>query len=785
MELPRELRSLVNKSVALLGEIIRHELGDKGYQRIEKLRANMADIRDANSETTFSQLKKHYSELASLPKSEQHQIAHSFTLMLELMNACEHAYRSHRLTLRNRPKVPTGELPLAIVYVLTAHPTEARSPQNILVFHLLQNKLIEILDRAATQVDNPEAGYEIDFTKSEKEFLTHGLEIAWRTSIVRNRAPKVKDEAEHIYSLLFRDEVLFSLISKDDHSVPFYIRSWVGGDKDGHPGVDEKTLTQSLTLSRNKLLHVVIKELVSVRKTLELFSSPKLAKQITNLEKIAQKLKVLRVGDAKTVDSFKNSVLQLKTDYHKIIGAVHPCIIRLTQILHTFPGMVVPLELRESSDVLMSDPKKRKSLAIYKMLANIEKYSRGGDPRWYARGFIISMCESFEHIQTAAKFQKEIFKSVKISVIPLFENSKALTISDAIMTEMVNDKGFQKAAKDNWNNRVEMMVGYSDSSKEAGVLASRLAISEAIPRLEKVCEKAGLTPVFFHGSGGSTDRGGGSIEDQTAWWPKSALRLYKVTVQGEMIERSLATAAIAKRQVETIVDSAAKGLAKSFTPHKNNTVDEFAKKVSKKYRDSITSPEFLSVVEAATPYSYLSFLKIGSRPAKRTAQLTVSGLRAIPWVLCWTQTRVLFPTWWGVGTAWKDSTPAEKKSLAEAFKNDPVFTSYIKALAFTLAKIEINIWQMYLEESGLPKEQIKKSFQEFQTELDLTIKCYQEICGHKDLMWFRPWLGESIQLRSAMIHPLNLLQIVAKKTKDMHLLRVSVTGISSGMLTTG
>jgi phosphoenolpyruvate carboxylase len=390
------------------------------------------------------------------------------------------------------------------------------------------------------------------------------------------------------------------------------------------------------------------------------------------------------------------------------------------------------------------------------------------------------MTESIEHIQTAARFQKKIFNSVPLPVIPLFENAKALSTADQIVSAMVKNPEIAKSAKHQWDSMIELMVGYSDSAKEAGVLASRLAISKALLVLEKICEGAGLIPVFFHGSGGSVDRGGGSIEDQTAWWPKSALRVYKVTVQGEMVERSMASPAIASRQLESIIESVAKGFHKASALTENSAVEEFAKSVSAEYRQAITSPEFLKWVEAATPYSYLNVLKIGSRPSKRSTQLTIKALRAIPWVLCWTQTRVLFPTWWGVGTVWKNSSEAERVKLILAFKQNPIFTSYIKALGFTLAKVEMSVWKMYLQKSGL-----ESVFSFFSSEYELTRKAYFEICAQTELMWFRPWLGESSMLRSSMIHPLNLLQILATSNKDPHLLRVTVTGISSGMLTTG
>jgi phosphoenolpyruvate carboxylase len=559
----------------------------------------------------------------------------------------------------------------------------------------------------------------------------------------------------------------------------------VGGDKDGHPGVDEKVLLQSLNLSRQKLLKIFQDQLKEVKATLSLVSQKNLLKSVARLEKELSTLRTVRAGDGERVCRLRGTLNSLKAEYATVFGSCHPQIRRMSQLLRTFPGFVVPLELRESSDVLMSQPPRGKSLAIERMLATIAKISKGEDPRWYARGFIISMAGSLEHILAATRKQKAAFGQIRLPIIPLFEEPGSLAQSDQIMREMLAQPEIRKSAQKYWDSMVEMMVGYSDSSKEAGVLASRLAIAEALPKLEKVCEKARLTPVFFHGSGGSVDRGGGSIEDQTAWWPRSALARYKVTVQGEMVERSLATPEIAERQIEKIVESAIRGLQKKTRFVHHASLDAFAQKISKSYGEKIQSPAFLKAVEAATPYSYLNLLKIGSRPAKRSVQLTVKGLRAIPWVLCWTQTRVLFQTWWGVGSAWEETSAADKKSLKKAFREEPVFNSYVKALGFTLAKVEMPILKVYLDHSSLSAEEAQQILTEFKTELEKTVRFYFEICGKKDFMWFRPWLGESIQLRSPMIHPLNILQILAKKDHDVHLLRLTVTGISSGMLTTG
>jgi phosphoenolpyruvate carboxylase len=784
-ELPQNLRSLVRQSVALLGQVIQRELGPAKYKRIESLRTEMTGLRNASSTLEFQTLKTRYEELAPLKSEELHEIAHAFTLMLELMNVCENAYRSYRLSLHHGVREEFGKTaqPDAIIYVLTAHPTEARSPQNIAAFHAIQKTLLRLLTTRSPHDDG-----ELEFSEAEKAELLHGLQVAWQAPIVRNRAPTVKDEAEHIYSMLFREDILAGLFDRPANETSLYIRSWVGGDKDGHPGVDEKTLAQSLKLSRQMILRTLHHEFSEIRETLDLLPHQELWKKLMALEKSATRLRVLKVSDAKSVRAFRAAFADFKKSYLQKLGAFHPHIERISHLLYAFPALVVPLELRESSDVLMS-PKdkqvKKEKLAIYRMLATIEKYARGGDPRWYARGFIISMASSLEHIQAAAGFQKAVFGRNRLPIIPLFEEAGSLAKADQIITAFVNEPALKEDAVELWDGFLEMMVGYSDSSKEAGVLASRLAISEALPKLEKVCEKAKLTPVFFHGSGGSVDRGGGSIEDQTSWWPRSALRHYKVTVQGEMVERYMATAAIARQQIEKIRQSAARGLERKSVPERNRNLEDFANKVSEQYRSRVTSDEFLRMVEAATPYSYLSYLKIGSRPAKRSAQLSVKGLRAIPWILCWTQTRVLFPTWWGVGTAWENASSDQKKALKESFRNNPVFTSYIKALGFTLAKVELAVFEMYLDQSGLPPEQIEKARRDFSEEFARTLRCHSEISGQKNPLWFRPWLGESIVLRSAMIHPLNLLQILAEQRKDKQLLRLSVTGISSGMLTTG
>jgi len=176
---------------------------------------------------------------------------------------------------------------------------------------------------------------------------------------------------------------------------------------------------------------------------------------------------------------------------------------------------------------------------------------------------------------------------------------------------------------------------------------------------------------------------------------------------------------------------------------------------------------------------------MGFRQSKRRGPVNIKNLRAIPWVLCWTQTRTLFPSWWGVGSYWQTLGPEEKKNLKRAFRESALFSTYIKQLGFTLQKIEMNIFQLYLEETHLSELEKKRFAKDFLNELRACKTFFKELTKESNYLWYRRWLKTSIELRSPLIDPLNILQLIALKEKDLFLLRETVTGVASGMLTTG
>ncbi len=769
------LRHLVKETVALFGEVLQQKVGPQKFRRIENLRRSMESLRGRQRDAEFKTLQRTYRQLAKSSSQEKIETAQAFALMLEVMNTCENAYRSFRIRERTltRPLVSENK-PESVIFVLTAHPTEARAPQNILIFHHVLRVLTEVLARPHTELQD-----------NDRRILSHLFAVAWDTSMVRTHKPQVRDEAEHIFSTLLRDEALCPLLRARRELAPIFVRSWVGGDKDGHPGVNETVFVESLQASRRKILLLIHKRLHSALQILEGTPYKELKNRLHQFNKLLRSIEHVSTGDGGRVMKVDKALRSLMTLYMKTLGSPHPELEEIHGLLEMFPALVVPLEFRESSDLLMSSPTGR-GLAIDRMLKTLARISRGAKPRCYVGEFIISMADTIAHVKTAAFLVKKNLGGLYLPIVPLFEQAHAQDKAVAIAGEMLKDPELHHALKKYWNNHLEIMLGYSDSSKESGVLPSRLKVAETMYALEDFCRKKKVQAQFFQGSGGSSDRGGGTIEEQTSWWSSSSLKNYKVTTQGEMVERSLANSEITWGQLEKIAYHAGQWKkAEKRRLVKVQAVDEFAGKVAQHYESQVASAGFLRVVEKATPYSFLSLIKIGSRPTKRAASISVSGLRAIPWIMCWTQTRILFPVWWGLGSAWEESSPAERRALKRAYQTHPVFKTYMNVLGLTLAKSELAVWKMYLEESVLSRNEKAQAWQDFSSEHEKACRCAVAILGTRDFLKARAWLDESIRLRSPMIHPLNLLQILAMKSKDANLLRVTVAGISSGMMATG
>ncbi|WP_408098381.1 phosphoenolpyruvate carboxylase [Peredibacter sp. HCB2-198] len=757
-----DLKVIVSKAVKLLGLAIKDIYGETLFQKIEDLRLRMKAVRGKEGAIVEEALKLVYAELSKSPNEELHQVSKAFSLMLELINSCEAAYRSYRL--ESFDVSSEGKKPHSLIFVFTSHPTEARSHNFLRLMDKVENLLIQSLNSSFEEV---------------QEQLRYLFRIALRLNLANNRRPQVKDEAEQIYHVVLDPKILSEQIYLKRKGINVLFRTWVGGDKDGHPKVGPVTMQQSLNLSRQKILNCIRHRLDSYREE-ALWADESLYSDFVALNEELRKLNTVGPADGKKIVAFKKRFEAFldKTDKKKLKA---PVLEDIKEILWIYPALVLPLEIREDQGLIHEALKKPK-LPIAQMLSLLKRISNGFEAKWYVRGFVISMCQTPEDLMAAVKLTKKMTGSYLIPSVPLFENEKGLTHAIYILKESFKQESLASHHLKEWGGRYEVMLGYSDSSKENGVLPGRVLVEKALLLLEEFLIKHKLTPVFFHGSGGSVSRGGGSIKEQIAWWPQTALNIYKVTVQGETVQRHFHQPLIMRSQVGKIVEEYA-----NYHPRPVitcNTLPKFTEEIQNAYRELVNNSDFQNLVSRATPYDFLNLLKIGSRPTKRTGkgQFTI---RAIPWILCWTQTRLLLPIWWGIGRSWKSLTEAEKKDLKDYYAHSPLMQTYVKNLGFTFAKIELGVWNFHVEHSSLTQEEKGHWRKVIEDELNLSMTFFYEISGEKNFTWFRPQLGESIYFRSSMIHPLNVIQKISLERKDNVLLRETVTGIASGMLTTG
>ncbi len=774
--LPKQLQNLVSQCLSLLGEVIKEEGGDKLYNQVESIRLKMIEYRKAGKKDQEKLLTSLYRTLEKAKSSHRHDIVTANTLMLELINVCETAYRTFRI----RQSQIHGQLApseSSIVFVLTAHPTEVRSTDNMFLFQRIQNVCVRILEQTG------EENYLLSIIK-------HNLKLAWLIPVTKHKKPEVLDEANHLFSILLRKDILDTILRTNRDYHPLRIRTWVGGDKDGHPGIDDKVMLDCLNASRNKFAQFLDSYLDMFVNELTGDTLGDFIKKGQNLKSLTKKIRKIKPGDLNKVKEIKAQVLNLQKEYVDKVGAKNPRLDKVEQLFSLFPGLVIPIELREDSEVIAQAVNaKTKDFAISRMLSKLKELAGDYSIRNYAQGFVISMFHTNEDFNNAYKLQMETVGKIEVPIIPLFETDQALADSYQLVEKIIANKTYTKNIKKLFYNRLEVMLGYSDSSKGMGVLASRVNIAKTLRNLDQLISSKKFTPVFFHGSGGSVDRGGGKLVDQTAWWPKSALNLYKATVQGEMVERYFTSPEVVSSNCHKIIKNSQRSKVRSGPIKISKIVDEFSDQVEEQYAQKLQEPLFLKMVEAATPYSYLDVLKLGSRPTKRKKEgpLDFSSIRAIPWILCWTQTRLLFPTWWGIGTAWQKIKRDDKKRarLVKAYKESPLFASFVRTLGFTLSKVDFSVFKLYLSHSDLNENEKEEIINTFSKELSAATQFVREVSGERSLLWHTPWLDESIKLRSSMIHPLNVLQILGHKDDDQELVRKTVAGISCGMLTTG
>jgi phosphoenolpyruvate carboxylase len=392
--------------------------------------------------------------------------------------------------------------------------------------------------------------------------------------------------------------------------------------------------------------------------------------------------------------------------------------------------------------------------------------------------YIISMCESVSDMLEAAVFLKEAglldasgeTPYSPVGVVPLFETIDDLQRGSAIL-EAVLDIPLYRALVHARGEQQEVMLGYSDSNKDGGYLAANWALYRAELDLVETARKTGIRLRLFHGRGGTVGRGGGPSYDAILAQPPGAVKgSLRITEQGEVIAAKYAEPTIAHRNLETLLAATlestlldVEGLGDAAEPA-YEVLDDLAARAQRAYSELVhETPGFVDYFKQSTPVSEIGALNIGSRPASRKPTTAISDLRAIPWVLAWSQSRVMLPGWYGTGTAFEEfisdgDEDARLGVLRDLYEKWPFFRSVLSNMAQVLAKADMGLAARYSE--LVDDEALRhRVFDKIVAEHDRTLKMLRLITGQDDLLADNPALARSVFNRFPYLEPLNHLQV--------------------------
>ena len=408
--------------------------------------------------------------------------------------------------------------------------------------------------------------------------------------------------------------------------------------------------------------------------------------------------------------------------------------------------------------------------------------------------YVISMAKVPSDVLAVKLLLKEAGCSLKLPVAPLFETLEDLNNAESVMTKLLGIEWYRDLIDD----RQMVMIGYSDSAKDAGVMAASWAQYHAQDSLIKLCEKEGVTLTLFHGRGGSIGRGGAPAHSALLSQPPGSLKGgLRVTEQGEMIRFKFGLPQVA---ISSLALYASAILEANLLPPPEPK-DEWKEVMNSlsdvscaMYRDYVREqPDFVPYFRAATPEQELAKLPLGSRPAKRRPTGGVETLRAIPWIFAWTQNRLMLPAWLGAGAALKHQIEAGKQPILDEMWHEwPFFKTRIAMLEMVFAKADLWLAEYY--DHRLVEERLWPLGLKLREQLSEDIKSVLAVSKDEQLMADLPWIAESIALRNVYTDPLNVLQAeLLQRSRQQEkpdprveqALMITIAGVAAGMRNTG
>jgi phosphoenolpyruvate carboxylase len=419
---------------------------------------------------------------------------------------------------------------------------------------------------------------------------------------------------------------------------------------------------------------------------------------------------------------------------------------------------------------------------------------------------IISHTTSISDLLELAIMLKEVglvgSDFARLQLVPLFETIEDLENSYEIMDNYLALDIVKKWVKDNKDYQ-EIMLGYSDSNKDGGYLSSGWSLYKAQQDLSSLGNKHGIKITFFHGRGGTVGRGGGPSYDAIISQPLGSVQdRIRLTEQGEIIAAKYGNKDAAYYNLETLFSAVIERMNADMVnidirdiPEIKDMMDEIVEDSYKTYRKLVfEDPNFYNFFFEATPIKEVSSLNIGSRPASRKKITDIGGLRAIPWVFSWSQSRIMLPGWYGVGTAFSNFINKESGNidkLRTMYKDWPFFTSLLSNVDMVMSKSDMEIAKEY---ANLCKDdKTKEVYNKILREWKLTKQVVLDISEHKEFLEDNTYLTKSLENRLQYFNTLNLLQIeLIKRAREektlesqINTIHITINGVATGLRNSG